>query len=132
MKHILYNTTGICDTAVLIKESALRKDAIQDAYISLLNQQEVIAISLDYAGKPKPTATIITDYLNQLMPVLGQCQVQYLICADGEYFKKLTGVKKVDAYYGILLPCKIPNYEFIQVCLVPSYLSYVYSDENKV
>lgn len=132
MKHILYNTTGICDTAVLIKESALRKDAIQDAYISLLNQQEVIAISLDYAGKPKPTATIITAYLNQLMPVLGQCQVQYLICADGEYFKKLTGVKKVDAYYGILLPCKIPNYEFIQVCLVPSYLSYVYSDENKV
>ena len=132
MKHILYNTTGICDTAVLIKESALRKDAIQDAYISLLNQQEVIAISLDYAGKPKPTATIITAYLNQLMPVLGQCQVQYLICADGEYFKKLTGVKKVDAYYGILLPCKIPNYEFIQVCLVPSYLSYVYSYENKV
>ena len=121
--------------AILIKTSALNQAELQNYYLEPMNQKgidtsEVCAVSLTYDGK-KPSAAHRKTYLNTLLPMLGNLGVEYLLCADGEYFKTLTKQTKVEPSLGYVLPCAIKGHETLQVIYLPNYQSFFYAPENK-
>lgn len=92
-----------------------------------LDPAEVIAYSLHQTGK-KTSATVMREYLDELIPTLADLQTRYLLVGDGEYFKVLTGVNKADAYLGYVLPNKYPADRAgdFHVLYVPNYRQVFY------
>lgn len=124
MRHLIHSENY--DMAVLIKDAALRNSEIEKHY---LNQKgfKAISFSLDYGGKKKPTATVVKDYLDTLLPVLEQCGVRDLLVCDTEYFKKLCKVQKADPHYGYVLPVAIPGYEHMNAVLCTNYQALLFN-----
>lgn len=81
-------------------------------------EEDVVALSITTPQKAKTTE--IRAYIDELLPKLIQMQTDYVIVTDGALFKALTKVTKVDSALGYVLPCKIKNYEFINLVYVPS------------
>jgi DNA polymerase-1 len=122
MKHVLFKEADSYPIAILVKDSALQKPKLENHYVKPLMamgipEQDMIAFSLDYAGKKKPTVAICRKYLQTLMPALESLQTKLLYVADANYFKLLTGLKKADAYYGYKKPCVIEGYEHMEIVL---------------
>jgi DNA polymerase-1 len=124
MHHIIHDPNY--DMAVLIKESGLRKSVIEEKY---LNQYgfKAISFSLNYGGKKKPTATIIKEYLDELLPVLDQAGIKDLLVCDTEYFKKLVKVQKADPHAGYVMPVAIPGYEHMNAVLCTNHQALMYN-----
>lgn len=118
MKHITFTTVCTYHTALLIKDLAFNKVELEKYYNPDLN---MIAFDLAYGGVKKPKADFMKEYLNQLLKGLNQLGTKLLLCADNEYFKKLTKTVKTGAYYGEILPCAIKGYEHISVLLSVNY-----------
>ncbi len=127
MRHLTHGSDNY-KVAILIKDSSLRRQPIEDTYLPLITTNEVITFTLDYDGKKKPSATLRKDYLNQLLPKLGHLGIKYIICADGEYFKTLCKVQKTEPNYGYVLPCAIKDHEYFDVVLAPNYGATLYND----
>ncbi len=87
-----------------------------------LDPKEVIAYSLYQTGKKTP-ATVQREYLDDLLPVLKDLGVKYLMVGDTEYFKTLAGVPKAEAYLGYALPSAWPKDATgdFQVLYTPNY-----------
>ena len=92
-----------------------------------LDPVEVIAYDLHQTGK-KTSATVMREYLDQLIPVLADLGTKYLLVGEGEYFKALTGVNKADAYLGYVLPNKYPADRAgdFNVLYIPNYRQVFY------
>jgi DNA polymerase-1 len=125
MHHINHSTTGTFDTAILIKESRLDKEAIERYYINPLAQKgmdvsSIVSFSLDYQGK-KQSVKNQKEYLDILMPEIDKLGIKDILIADGDYFKTLCKVTKAVPHYGYVMPCKYPGYEHMNVVLVPNY-----------
>ena len=124
MQHIIHNEQY--DTAVLIKTASLQKTKIEDAYIKPTGLK-AISFSLDYAGKKKPSATTIKEYLETLLPSLDKLGIKDLLVCDGEYFKKLCKVQKADPHYGYVLPVAIKGYEHMNAVLCPNHSAIMFN-----
>lgn len=97
------------DVAILIKRQGLDEDKLNQYYIepSGLNKSNVISFSLRQADyRKRPTVTAMKEYLDELLPVLEELKVKVLYVTDGNWFKVLTKVGKIDPNYGYVLPCK--------------------------
>ena len=132
MYHISFSTTNHFNTAILIKEAALKTEPIQREYIAPLTDlgmdtSKIVAFSLDYAGKKKPTATCKHEYLSQLLPTLKQLGVGDLLCCDAEYFKTLTKLKQAEPHIGSVAPCAITGYEDMYVVYAVNYQQFFYN-----
>jgi DNA polymerase-1 len=131
MHHIIWDDTTPYNIAILIKEPALKKQDIQTHYCKDIGTGDVVAFSLDYGGKKKPSASIIHTYLDSLLPAINSLNIDVIYCADGEYFKKLTKQSKAEPHLGYVLPCAVEGYEHINVIYGVNYQSLFYDPKNK-
>ncbi len=109
----------------------LRKDEIQKAYLEPhgINPDEVVAIELSYSQlkKKTPKAELVQYITEMLVPAFETAGVEYVVVADAEYFKALTGVTKVDVNLGYVL-----NSEFgpWKVIYVPNFRQIFYDPDR--
>lgn len=107
--------------AILIKQSALRKSAIESSYINMLEsmgvkRERVIVISVAYNESNKAPVKLIKEYLSEeLLPTLRDLKTKYVYCADGPYFKELTKLK-MDANFGNIHEMEFDGH---QLCVTP-------------
>lgn len=93
--------------------------------------EEVIAYQLHLTGK-KTARAEQKEYINDLLPILEDIDVEYLIITDGEYFKTLTGAKKAEANLGYVLDVTYPEnnpYPF-KVVFCPNYRQVFYDPKK--
>lgn len=126
MQHIIFQESNDYKIAILIKTASFKKTELDSNYVQPLvqrgiKQANIIAFDLEYNSVGKITVSFATDYLNQLLPCLHSLSIEYLLVSDSIYFKKLTGVKKVDVHYGYVLPCKMKGYEHMKIVLCTNY-----------
>tara|TARA_B100000929_G_scaffold108179_2_gene85742 strand:- start:989 stop:3607 length:2619 start_codon:yes stop_codon:yes gene_type:complete len=128
MKYIEFGSKKEYHTAILIKEKALKDIPIRQSYLEPLEAEHgisddgFIAFSLEYTETNKaPVNKVIKPYLSDLLPVLASMDIKRLFCCDANYFKVLTGAKKVEAKYGYSVPCCIKGFEYMEIIFAPNY-----------
>lgn len=88
-------------------------------------EEDIVALSITTSTKAKVSE--LKEFIHDtLMPALITMQTDYLICTDGNLFKVLTGAPRVDQAIGYVLPCKIKDYEHINVLFAPSPQQLIY------
>ena len=131
MQHVLFDSSGLSEleVTILIKSTGLNKNKLEDNYITPLNKplNKFIAFSLSYDKPKKVTAKHAKEYLAELLPEIQKLNTKILLVADSDYFKYLTGVKKVSPYYGEVVPCSISGYRDFQVILIPNFQALIYN-----
>ncbi|QDH83916.1 putative DNA polymerase I [Achromobacter phage vB_AxyP_19-32_Axy10] len=124
------NPTGAYKIAILV--STIRKDEIKSAYMDRfgIKDEDVIVMDLHQApGKKKTPVKEIKEYIQEeVYPRLLDYQIQYVVCADPEYFKVLSGLPKADVNLGYVVDSIIDG---VKVLYVPNYRSIFY-DPPKV
>ena len=100
--------------AVLIKEKDLIQENIEKYYVKPLanlgiHGKYIISFPLDAGVGKKPKASEIKSCLDNLIPKLSMLGVTHILCADSDYFKTLTNVRKAASYHGYVLPVKYPK-----------------------
>ena len=110
MRHLTHseNPSESFTTAVLIKESALRRVDIEKSYVHPLealglDSDRIITFTLDYQENGKAPAGYVKAYLDKLLPQLKEIGVKNLLVCDSAYFKVLTKVQKVEPKHGYVV-----------------------------
>lgn len=121
MRHHIFTENTQYPLAILIKATAFRKSELEEHYVNPLigmgiSSNQVIAMTLEYENG-KASVKLIKAYLEKLLKALDQVGVKMLYVADGAYFKVLTKQAKAEPYLGYVLPCKIKDYEHMEVVL---------------
>lgn len=102
----------------------IRKSEIEKEYLTPFGipTDDVKVIGLHYSqSKKKTPARERQEFIQEkLVQALVDCQAQYLIVADPDYFKDLTGAAKAEVNIGYVLDCK-PCYGPWKVIYVPNY-----------
>ena len=93
--------------------------------------KDLIAFSLHYNEAKKAPVTLIKSYLDTLLKALKQLGVTTIYCADAAYFKVLTG-KTAAKFSGYVLPCKLKDYEYMNVIFGTNHSSIFYNPNNQV
>jgi DNA polymerase-1 len=135
MKHINHTKHNIFNLAILIKESALSLNDIENTYFPKLNElgmvtDEVVSFSLEYQGK-KQSVKNQKAYLDKLLPEIDKLGITDLLVCDGDYFKTLTKQTKAEPHYGYVLPCKYPDYEHMNVVLCSNHQVLFFNPDMK-
>lgn len=111
--------------AILVNE--IRRDDILREYILPygLNQDDIIVIDLHQSpGKKSTPITERKAYItDELTPTLNDLKVEFLIVGDGDYFKALTNVAKVDPSLGYMMSTEFGDWK---VTYVPNYRTVFY------
>jgi DNA polymerase-1 len=112
---------------------AINRDAIKAAYCDPygIDPGEMLVLSLHQsATNPKKTPAVeMKAYITEeLVPVLTDLKVEYLLVADADYFKVLTKSPKVEANLGYVLPCAFGPWN---VVYLPNHRQIFY-DPDKV
>lgn len=125
MYHITFTPTYRDKYPVALLVPRIQKADIQRAYLdgTGLPAEDVLVMDLaNEPGKKKPSAAVMKQYITEeLGPVFTEAKVEYILCADPDYFKTLTGVSKTEANLGYVLDSKfgpqkvvyVPNYRAI-------------------
>jgi len=127
MQSILFGSNP--DIAILIKSTGLNRVKLEHHYLKQLkvSPDRFTAYELSYETLKKCTAKHAKAYLNDLLPELDHLGVKTLFVADGTYFKYLTNAKKVDPFYGEIVPCTVKGYGHMKVILAPNFQALVYN-----
>ena len=111
--------------AILVNE--IRRDDILREYILPygLSQDDIIVIDLHQSpGKKSTPITKRKAYItDELTPTLNDLKVEFLIVGDGDYFKALTNVAKVDPSLGYMMGTEFGDW---RVTYVPNYRTVFY------
>lgn len=130
MKYQTFSTQEHEAYPVAILAPKLERDGMAREYIEpgCLDPDEVIAYGLHLTGK-KTKVDVQREYLDELLPILEDLKVAYLLVTDGDYFKTLTGTNKTEAYLGYVLPNTYPESlkSRFQVLFVPNYRQVFYN-----
>lgn len=126
MQHYIF-TKDYQDTyPVCLLVPHINGTQLRNAYVTgNFDEKSVIAIDLFYnQGVKKTTAAQMREYIvNELVPILKEYFVKYIIVSDSFYFKVFTKVPKVDAYLGYTLDTEFGDFK---VVFVPSYKAIFY------
>lgn len=110
----------------------IRKTEIEKAYFtdSPIETDDVIVIDLHISQEKKKTpVSEIKEYLNEeLVETLNDLKVEYVLCGQGDYFKVLTGAKKIEPHVGYVMDSKFGDWK---VVYVPNYPTIFY-DPDKI
>jgi DNA polymerase-1 len=94
-----------------------------------VDPEEVLVLDLMTGiGKKKLPVKEIKNYITEeLVDVLTEQNIKYVLCTDSDYFKVLTGAKKVDPYIGYVLSS---TYGEFHVVYVPNHKAVFYNPER--
>lgn len=130
MRHILFAPEQQhYDVVILIKDTYFNQAELLTHYVNDLVKQgipadKIIAFDLEYDAK-KVTAKKCKDYLSKLIPILIKLGIQYIYCADADYFKALTKLTKADPHLGYIKSCIYA--EHLQVIYGLNYSGLIYN-----
>lgn len=93
----------------------------------MIDHEDVIGYRLHQTGK-KTSASVMREFLDELLPTLDQLSTQYLLVTDTDYFKTLTGVTKSEPYLGYAMPNTYPADMAgrFMVFYIPNYRQVIY------
>lgn len=132
MRYLVYTETERQTYPVCLLVPTIRKQEIQEAYLngSGLPADDVLVVDLHYARAKKktPMADMKAYITDVLTPVLTDMAVEYIVVADGDYFKALTKCSKIEPHLGYVMDCAFGPWK---VVYVPNYRSIFY-DPDKV
>jgi DNA polymerase-1 len=132
MKYLYFSEHEKPTYRVAILATRINKDSIIAEYITPFNldKDDVIVINLHQAvGKKKTPAAEIKLYIREeLQAVLDDLQVEYVLVADGDYFKAFGKTQKSDANIGYVFDSAFGNQK---VSYLPNYQQ-VFYDPQKV
>ena len=120
MKHIVFDDTATqFKLAILIKESALKKDPVEKYYLNHIgvDRKDIVCFSLDYNSNNKTTAKLRKECIASTLKALDALGTKTLYVCDNEYFKTLTGVSKTGQHLGYVLPCSIKAVSYTHLTL---------------
>lgn len=82
-----------------------------------IDEQDCLVIDLHQSQSQKKTPVAeMKAYINEeLQQTLDDCQVEYLVVGDSEYFKVITGQSKTEANLGYVMPSKFGSQKVIYV-----------------
>ena len=131
MKFLHFTPTDVGQYRIAILVNKIRKDDIIKEYLKPfgINQDDVIVLDLHQTpGKKKTTAAEMKRYINEeLQGVLDDLKVEYVLCADADYFKTLAKQDKADANIGYVLDSA---YGTQKIGYLPNYASVFYDPEK--
>ncbi|HCW3892823.1 TPA: DNA polymerase I [Acinetobacter baumannii] len=136
MRHILFtpDEQESYEVAILIKPTYFNSKALTEHYVAPLAargipESKIIAFDLAYKNN-KASATMIKEYLNELLPTLKELGVRFIYCADAAYFKVLAKQTKADSNFGYMFNVAVKDYEHIQVTYGLNHGSLIYNPEQ--
>ena len=114
--------------AILVKDTAFSLPDIARNYIGYfahrgLDTNQFLIIGLPYPTNGKnPTKKEQKEFLDELLPILEQYQVEHIYCADSIYFRTLVKETASDKFLGSRMQCQYdPKYNNMTVTLGLSY-----------
>lgn len=131
MNHLYYTTSEQAAYPVCFLVPSIRRDEIHKAYIEPfgLAQDDVIVLDLHYTpnAKKTPAKDMKAYFTEELVPILEEMGIEYLVVADSDYFKVLTKSQKTEAHLGYVLDCVFGPWKVIYV---PNFRSIFYDPEK--
>ena len=125
MNHLVFSEQP--DYPIVFLVPSISKDGILKEYITpfSLPTDDIAVITLHYSQTKKKTPVAeMKEYIeSELVNVLENLQAKYLLVADTEYFKVLTGTAKADINLGYVLPSVFGSFNVIYI---PSYKTVFY------
>lgn len=125
MNHLVFSEQP--DYPIVFLVPSISKDVILKEYIAPfgLPTDDIAIITLHYSQTKKKTPVAeMKEYIeSELINVLENLQAKYLLVADTEYFKVLTGTAKADINLGYVLPSVFGSFNVIYI---PSYKAVFY------
>ena len=132
MRYLTFTPVESTSFDVCFLVPQLNKLEIQRHYIEPhLQGQEANILAYDLFKEGKRTKVKVQrEYLADLLPILVDLQVNYLVVCDAEYFKTLTKAHNVEAALGYVEPCVVDGFEHLQVVYCPNFRSVFYDPEK--
>lgn len=131
MRYLTFGSTNPATYEVCFLVPQLNKEEMLRHYVRphLEDHQEtLLAYDLFKDGK-KTKVAAMREYLADLLPVLVDLEVKYLVVADAEYFKLLTKSPKADSKYGYVLDVS-PEFGSFKAVFCPNYRAVFYDPEK--
>ena len=127
MRYQTYTQHGE-DYPICILVSQIRKDEIKKVYLDDFGipQDDILLVGIHQKeGKKKTPVAEIKQFIeDELVGAFTDCGARYLLVADGDYFKVLSGKQEaVDANLGYVMDCVFGPWKVIYV---PNYRSVFY------
>lgn len=122
------NTESSYDIALLVP--MISKKEIQRAYFSTdlgVPIEDVLVLELHTAGKKTPVSQVKAFINEMLVETLVDMKVKYVFCANGEYFKALAGVSKIEPNMGYVLDSPYGDFK---VTYMPNFQAMFYDPEK--
>ena len=130
MKHLIYTSTPQPDYPICILTNHISADEIAKAYLHPIKVDTsmvlVLGLHQKVGAKKTPVKEIKEFITSELVDVLNDNGVQYVVCTDAEYFKQLTGVTKADPHIGYVMDNKFGSWK---VVYAPSHRTIFHSPE---
>lgn len=126
MNHLTFTPTMQESYPVCFLVPKISRDEIKKAYIDsrAIDPKSILVLDLHYGpNKKTPKRELKAFFEEEVVSVLNEFHVKYLVVADAEYFKLLTNVGKVDVNLGYVLPCVLGPWKVIYV---PNYRTIFY------
>lgn len=140
MRYLTFSDTEFTEYKICFLVPELRQNPIEGYYINPYLSDErdnLIAYELKKEGKKTPATTQKEFLASELLPVLRELEVEYLVVCDAEYFKTLTKNQGPEANLGYVLGSEgswkddtgeIHSFEGFKVLYCPNFNS-VFRDE---
>lgn len=131
MRHLTFTGQTESRYPICLLVPHINRDEIRKEYIDAaqLPPDYFMALDLHQAvDKKKTPMTEIKQYIEEeLVPVFNDIGAQYLLVADGDYFKALTKTAKVEVHLGYVMDCAYGPWK---VVYVPNYQQIFYDPEK--
>ena len=129
MRYACFTTPEKVTYPVALLVPTIRKDEMEQTYFKdgSLDPADVVALTLHTKGKKTPVSQIKEYIDEELLPTLKDINAQFILCGQGEYFKVLTGAKKVEANLGYAMDSVYGDFKVIYI---PNYKSLFYNPEK--
>ena len=109
--------------AVLIASSTFEPNDVQKYYLNPLKEEgfSVVVLLLETTPKGKVIAANKKSCLPNIIKKLNKYEIDYVLVANGEYFKSLTGLKQVEPFRGTVCPSNLKGLDQTNVVLSLNY-----------
>lgn len=128
MQNLIFSEQDSYPVCLLVPQ--IRKDEIVRHYLTDygITPDDTMVLTLHYAeGKKKTPMAIMREYItSELVPVWEEFGVEYVICADSDYFKALTKAAKAEANLGYVMDTEYG----VKAIYVPNYRAVFYDPEK--